>query len=253
MHKKLSLSLVVLDYASPLDYSHLNPCITWDSPSVWKKKVFPSANKMFSDLSVDIWTCSHCSGETPQSSFRRQFPHHTSDRERESRSHWKVNVEMTADKWTKLLPPLCSAESIPQDQHLLLGALWISVCGHLQQPPQPAPPVSLCSPCSPERAVMPQALLQANTTTTFSEPREGICCLSVLVEGDHLAAAQHHQKLTCECPLCLAWEQREEGVKQVSPTLAQHIQPGCLLFTDLLHQQQVLVFMKPGRYNSLLA
>lgn len=62
MHEILSLALVVLGYASPLDYSHLNLCITWDRPSVQKKKVFPSANKMFSYLSVDIWVCSHCSG-----------------------------------------------------------------------------------------------------------------------------------------------------------------------------------------------
>lgn len=77
--------------------------------------------------------------------------------------------------------------------------------------------------------------------------------MSVLVEGDNLAAAQHHQKLTCKYPLCLSLEQWELGAKQISLVLAQHVQPDYLLFTDLLHQQEALVLMKPECCNSLLA
>lgn len=75
----------------------------------------------------------------------------------------------------------------------------------------------------------------------------------MLVEEDHLAAAQHCQKLTCECPLCLSWEQQELGEEQISPALAQRVQPGSLLFPDLLQQQWALVLTKPGCCNSLLA
>lgn len=62
MHEILSLALVVLGYTSPLDYSHLNLWIMWGRPRVQKKMVFPSANKIFSRLSVGIWMHCHCSG-----------------------------------------------------------------------------------------------------------------------------------------------------------------------------------------------
>lgn len=60
MHEILSLALVVLGYTSPLDYSHLNLWIMWGRLSAQKKMVFPSANKIFSHLSVGIWMHSHC-------------------------------------------------------------------------------------------------------------------------------------------------------------------------------------------------
>lgn len=62
MHEILSLALVVLGYTSPLDYSHINLWIMWGRPRVQKKMVFPSANKIFSRLSVGIWMYCHCSG-----------------------------------------------------------------------------------------------------------------------------------------------------------------------------------------------
>lgn len=51
MHEILSLALVLLGYTSPLAYSHLNLWIMWSRPSVQKKMVFPSANKIFSHQS----------------------------------------------------------------------------------------------------------------------------------------------------------------------------------------------------------
>lgn len=62
MHEIPSLALVVLGYASPLDYSHFNLWIMWGRPREQKKMVFPSANKIFSHLSVGIWMSSHCRG-----------------------------------------------------------------------------------------------------------------------------------------------------------------------------------------------
>lgn len=77
--------------------------------------------------------------------------------------------------------------------------------------------------------------------------------LPVLVEEDRLAAARHCQKLTCECPPCLSWEQQELGEEQISPTLAQRVQPGSMLFPDLLQQQWALTLTEPQCFNSLLA
>lgn len=77
MHEIPSLALAVLGYTSPLDYSHLNLWIMWGRPSEQKKMVFPSANKIFSHLSVGIWMHSHCRGVPYNFCFAdcpRQFP-----------------------------------------------------------------------------------------------------------------------------------------------------------------------------------
>lgn len=132
--------------------------------------------------------------------------------------------------------PHCAVQHPSLSLSVLLQEPQVSACDHCWQPPQPAPPVSLCSHCFPERAMAPRALRQASATTTFSDPCGGICCLSLLVEGDGLAAAPHHQKLASQCPLRLSLEQRELGGKQNSAVLAQRAQPGCLLSADLLQQ-----------------
>lgn len=207
MHEILSLALVVLGYTSPLVYSHLNLCITWDRPGVRKKKVFPSAKKMFSYLSVGIGMCSHCGGEA-RSVLQVQF-HHSANA---GCSHPGAVLQV---EWQELSRQMgqqlscCTTSPSPAsecdigcrqtDGSFPFGAVHSVVSvPQSQHPPSGAPGRCLWAP-----------LLQANTT--FSDPREGICCLSPLVEGNHLAAAQHHQKLTCECPLCLSFEQQERN------------------------------------------
>lgn len=253
MHEILSLALLVLGYASPLDYSHFNLWIAWDRPSAGEKGTSISKQNVFlfhcgclNTLSLQ-WctTLFFFFLQTAWSSFTMvlmqaastpELCHMQSGRSSAGRwgnrsasapvpHHQKVNVALIADQWTN--PSPTAQYSVK-------------------------PPVSASSFRAPGQHLWAPLVL-ATTTAAFPGSWEGICHLSALAEGDHLAAAQHHQKLTCESPPCFSLEQPELGAKQISPALAQHVQPGCLLFADLLHQQRALVLMKPGCCNSLLA
>lgn len=212
----------------------------WGRPSIQKKTVFPSANKIFSHLSVGIWMHSHCRGVPYIFLFCRlssPIPLQCSRRQTLCQS-WVNMAELSRQTGTAGLHYPITGRWI---------WLWLQTWGWILSQ-------STVQCQSPNLRAIKKPQVWGSDHLCFGQtPFLLFLTLPVLVEIDHLAAAQHCQKLTCECPRCLFWEQQELGEEQISPTLAQRVPPGSLLFADLLQQQWVLVLAKPGCCNPLLA